>query len=61
MVKLYSFKKLNTRKTHMQKDVEFHINKNILVLANLFLKFLLIPQSLSWSPRVLESGVECVV
>lgn len=43
MVKQYSFKKLNTRKTHMQKDVEFHINKNILVLANLFLKFLLIP------------------
>lgn len=50
MVKLYIFQKLNTRKTHMQKDVEFRINKNILVLANLFLKFLLIPQSLSWSP-----------
>lgn len=44
----------------MQKDIEFHMNKNILVLANLFLKLLLIPQSLSWSPRVLELDVECV-
>lgn len=61
MVKLHIFKKLNTRKTHMPKNVDFHINKNILILANLFLKYLLIPQFISWSPRVLESDVECVV